>query len=51
MPLVVADLGAVDEDVLARARGGLLLLDLDLRDVGWVLHDLGDECTSRRQRS
>lgn len=42
MPLEVGDLWAADEDVLARARRRLFLLDLELEDLGRVLDDLGD---------
>ena len=40
VPLEVGNLGARDEDVLARAGRRLLLLDLQLHDVGRVLDDL-----------
>ena len=42
MPLEVGDLRAVDEDILSRSRSGLLLLYLQLHDVGRMLDDLGD---------
>jgi hypothetical protein len=42
VPLEVRDLRHVDEDVLASPRRRLLLLDLDLDDVGRVLDDFGD---------
>jgi hypothetical protein len=42
MPLEVRYLGAVDEDVLPCPRGGFLLLDLQLHDIGRMLDDLGD---------
>ena len=42
MPLKVGDLRAAKEDVLAGASSRLLLLDLELHDVGRVLDNLGD---------
>lgn len=40
MPLEVRDLRAGKEDVLTSSDGGLLLLDLQFHDLGWVLDDL-----------
>jgi len=45
VPLEVADIGTVDEDVLSGTGGGLVLLDLDFDDLGRVLDDLADEST------
>jgi len=42
MPLEVRNLGAAQEDVLTSSSSGLLLLDLNLHDVGRVLDDLGN---------
>lgn len=42
VPLEVGNLGAGQEDVLAGAGGGLLLLDLDLHDVRRVLDNFVD---------
>jgi len=40
--LPIADLRAINEDVLPRPDGGMLLAYLHLHDVGWVLNDLTD---------
>ena len=42
MPLEEGDLGAGDEDVLTRASGRLLFLDLNLYHIGRVLDHLRD---------
>jgi len=43
MPLEVADVGAVNENVLAGSSSCLVLLDLDLYDFTRVLNDLANE--------
>jgi hypothetical protein len=48
MVLEVADRWAVDKDVLARAPGCVLFLDLYLEDSGRVLDDFGDVCDVAR---
>jgi hypothetical protein len=42
VPLEVRNLGARDEDVLTSSDGGLLLLNLELHDLGRVLNDFGN---------
>lgn len=48
VPLEVRNLGARKEDILASSGCSLLLLDLNLHDVGRVLDNLGDVCIMAR---